>query len=159
MSRAVRSVSAVSPASAVEHVDLALTGMTCAACASRIETKLNRLDGVQASVNYATEKASVAFDPTVVSTGDLRTAVEAIGYGADLIVDGAPEYVTSNVGHELLGEYLVRNGTCMRMEVDMALAVLPKYGGRLGDALVSLEDIGRPAIVGRPRAGAGLQTR
>ncbi len=91
MSRTVRSVSAVSPASVVEHVDLALTGMTCAACASRIETKLNRLDGVQASVNYATEKASVVFDPTVVSTGDLRTAVEAIGYSADLVVEGTAD--------------------------------------------------------------------
>ena len=45
---------------------------------------------------------------------------------------------------ELLGEYLVRNGTCMRMEVDMALAVLGKHGGRLGDALVSLGVL-RPA--------------
>lgn len=91
MSRAVRSASAVSPVSTSEHVDLTLTGMTCAACASRIENKLNRLDGVGASVNYATEKASVVFDPTVVSTGDLRTAVEAIGYGADLLVAGFPD--------------------------------------------------------------------
>ncbi len=45
---------------------------------------------------------------------------------------------------ELLGEYLVRHGVCMRMEVDMALAVLPKHGGRLGDALVSLGVL-RPA--------------
>ncbi len=41
--------------STAEHVDLSLTGMTCAACAARIEKKLNRLDGVQATVNYATE--------------------------------------------------------------------------------------------------------
>jgi P-type Cu+ transporter len=67
-----------------EHVDLALTGMSCAACASRIEKTLNRLDGVNATVNFATEKASVAFDPAVVSTDDLRVAVESIGYGAEL---------------------------------------------------------------------------
>ena len=65
-----------------EHVDLALTGMTCAACAARIEKKLNRLSGVSATVNFATEKASVEFDPAVTSTEDLRTAVESIGYGA-----------------------------------------------------------------------------
>ena len=91
MSRAVHSASAVSQVSTAEHVDLALTGMTCAACAARIEKKLNRLDGVQASVNYATEKASVVFDSTIVSTGDLRTAVEAIGYGADVLAAGVPD--------------------------------------------------------------------
>ncbi len=42
------------------HIELAVTGMTCAACAMRIEKKLNRLDGVSATVNYATEKATVA---------------------------------------------------------------------------------------------------
>jgi hypothetical protein len=59
-------------------------------------------------------------------------------------VDGKPEFATSTMREELLGEYLVRNGTCMRMELDMALAVLPKHGGRLGDALVSLGVL-RPA--------------
>ncbi|HSB86812.1 MAG TPA: heavy metal translocating P-type ATPase, partial [Ilumatobacteraceae bacterium] len=67
-----------------EHVDLSLTGMTCAACATRIEKKLNRLDGVTATVNYATETASVAFDPQVTSTDALRNAVKSIGYGADV---------------------------------------------------------------------------
>ncbi|MGZ4740925.1 MAG: heavy metal translocating P-type ATPase [Ilumatobacteraceae bacterium] len=89
MSRAVGGGSTMSGVPAAEHVDLALTGMTCAACAARIEKKLNRLDGVHATVNYATEKASVMFDPTVVSTADLRTAVESIGYGADPIAAGA----------------------------------------------------------------------
>jgi Cu+-exporting ATPase len=67
-----------------EHVDLALTGMTCATCAARIEKKLNRLEGVKATVNLATEKASVLFDPAMVSTDDLRAAIESIGYGAEL---------------------------------------------------------------------------
>jgi P-type Cu+ transporter len=78
----------MSTATTAEHVDLALTGMTCAGCASRIETSLNRLDGVKATVNFATEKASVEFDPDVVSTGDLQTAVESIGYRADLVRPG-----------------------------------------------------------------------
>ena len=58
--------------------------MTCASCANRIERKLNKLDGVQATVNYATEKANVAYsDP--VATGDLIAAVEAAGYRAKAI--------------------------------------------------------------------------
>ena len=68
----------------LEALDLELTGMTCAACANRIEKKLNRLDGVTATVNYATEKASVHFDPAHVSPDQLVEAVESIGYGAFL---------------------------------------------------------------------------
>ena len=45
------------------RVELALEGMTCAACATRIERKLNKLEGVDAAVNYATEQAAVRFDP------------------------------------------------------------------------------------------------
>jgi Cu+-exporting ATPase len=64
------------------RVDLALDGMTCAACANRIERKLNKLDGVEASVNYATEQAAVRFDPERVTVADLVGAVEAAGYRA-----------------------------------------------------------------------------
>jgi Cu+-exporting ATPase len=64
------------------RVDLALEGMTCAACANRIERKLNKLEGVAASVNYATEQAAVRFDPGRVTVADLVGAVEAAGYGA-----------------------------------------------------------------------------
>jgi serine/threonine-protein kinase len=53
-------------------------------------------------------------------------------------VEGRPVFVASTDRNELLGEYLVNTGTCLRMELDMALAVLPRYDGRLGDALVGL---------------------
>lgn len=53
-------------------------------------------------------------------------------------VDGRPEFVASTDRRELLGEFLVREGLVLRMEVEMALALLPRYGGRLGDALVGL---------------------
>lgn len=66
-----------------QQVELALTGMTCASCANRIERKLNKLDGVTATVNYATEKAKVTYDASV-TTDDLVAAVEAAGYGAAL---------------------------------------------------------------------------
>jgi Cu+-exporting ATPase len=64
-------------------VELAITGMTCASCANRIERKLNKLEGVTATVNYATEKAKVAFAEGV-TTDDLVAAVEQAGYGAQL---------------------------------------------------------------------------
>lgn len=58
-------------------------GMTCASCAARIEKRLNRIDGVQASVNFATEQARVDF-PDSVSPEELVAAVEATGYTAAL---------------------------------------------------------------------------
>ena len=58
--------------------------MTCASCAARIERKLNKLEGVTASVNYATEKAAVDFDPAQVSPQELLDAVEQVGYSARL---------------------------------------------------------------------------
>ncbi|MFI5661127.1 heavy metal translocating P-type ATPase [Streptomyces sp. NPDC051684] len=63
------------------QVELAIGGMTCASCAARIEKKLNRMDGVEATVNYATEKAKVTFDDGV-GVADLIATVEATGYTA-----------------------------------------------------------------------------
>ncbi|MFB8266505.1 heavy metal translocating P-type ATPase [Streptomyces sp. NPDC055955] len=63
------------------EVELAIGGMTCASCAARIEKKLNRMDGVAATVNYATEKAKVTFADGV-AVADLIATVEATGYTA-----------------------------------------------------------------------------
>jgi len=77
--------------SAAPHtLELPITGMTCASCANRIERKLNKLDGVTATVNYATEKASVDFDPAAVAPEELVAAVEAAGYQAALPAPAAP---------------------------------------------------------------------
>lgn len=70
-------------ASADRQVELDIGGMTCASCAARIEKKLNRMDGVTATVNYATEKARVSFDGAV-AVDDLIATVEATGYSAAL---------------------------------------------------------------------------
>ncbi|MEV2199936.1 heavy metal translocating P-type ATPase [Streptomyces fradiae] len=64
------------------EVELAIGGMTCASCAARIEKKLNRMDGVEATVNYATEKAKVTYRDAAVSVDDLVATVEATGYTA-----------------------------------------------------------------------------
>ncbi len=65
-------------------VELPITGMTCASCANRIERKLNELDGVSATVNYATEVAAVEYDPAGVEPRSLVEAVAAAGYEAAL---------------------------------------------------------------------------
>jgi Cu+-exporting ATPase len=67
---------------ATEHLDLPITGMTCASCASRVEKNLNSLDGVTATVNYATERATVEYTSGSVAPEQLVQAVEAVGYGA-----------------------------------------------------------------------------
>ena len=68
----------------VHEVDLAITGMTCASCSARIEKKLGRLDGVDAVVNLATEKATVRYaEPVTVE--DLLSTVRATGYGAEVV--------------------------------------------------------------------------
>ena len=67
-----------------ERVRLAIGGMTCASCAARVERKLNKLEGVTASVNFATEEAAVSFDPAQVAVAGLIEAVEATGYSAGL---------------------------------------------------------------------------
>ncbi|WP_405643604.1 heavy metal translocating P-type ATPase [Streptomyces uncialis] len=64
-----------------EQVELAIGGMTCASCAARIEKKLNRMDGVEATVNYATEKAKVTYSGDI-AVEDLISTVEATGYTA-----------------------------------------------------------------------------
>ena len=68
------------------EVRLDLEGMTCASCVARIERKLNKLDGVEASVNFATEQATVRCDPSV-AVDDLVSAVEAAGYHARPVQD------------------------------------------------------------------------
>src|ERR1700745_2354521 len=60
-------------------IELEIGGMTCAACANRIEKRLNKLEGVTATVNYATEKASVSFGPGV-TPDELVAQVEKAGY-------------------------------------------------------------------------------
>src|SRR4029450_4263528 len=72
----------MSTVSASERVRLDIEGMTCASCAARIEKKLNKLDGVEATVNYATEEAAVSFDPARVQLEKLIRTGEATGYGA-----------------------------------------------------------------------------
>src|SRR5699024_9748460 len=80
-------------------VELAIGGMTCAACATRVERKLNKLDGVSATVNYATEEASVVMDDAV-EPDTLISQVENAGYSAELIDRDSGDAELAQTGSE-----------------------------------------------------------
>ena len=65
-------------------VQLDIGGMTCASCAARIEKRLNKLDGVTATVNYATEKAKISVEDAHLTIDDLIAQVEGVGYTASV---------------------------------------------------------------------------
>jgi len=67
-----------------QTLELPIEGMTCSSCAGRVEKRLNELEGVEATVNFATERASVSFDPARVAPEQLVEAVEGVGYSASL---------------------------------------------------------------------------
>jgi Cu+-exporting ATPase len=67
-----------------QRLELPIGGMTCASCAVRVERKLNKLEGVAATVNYATERATLEFDPETTAPEELVAAVESAGYSASL---------------------------------------------------------------------------
>lgn len=81
-----------------EHLELPISGMTCASCATRVEKKLNRLEGVEATVNYATESADVRFGGTVTPEQIVQT-IRNTGYGASV-----PAPPRSSTEHEHSGD-------------------------------------------------------
>src|SRR5690348_10849382 len=81
---------AMTTAPEITQVELVIGGMTCAACAARVQAKLNKLDGVTASVNLSTERAWVSAPPAV-SAPDLIAVVEAAGYTADVAAPPGPD--------------------------------------------------------------------
>ncbi|MFJ9374123.1 heavy metal translocating P-type ATPase [Streptomyces sp. NPDC101455] len=81
---------AAAPESAAAEVELLIGGMTCASCAARVEKKLNRMDGVSATVNYATEKAKISY-PAGIQVADLIATVVKTGYTAEEPAPPEPE--------------------------------------------------------------------
>ena len=79
------------------QVDLSITGMSCNACAMTIEKGLNRLDGVEATVNFATESARVTFDASQTDTLNLVSLVETLGYGARPLAETTPDMLDAEV--------------------------------------------------------------
>ncbi|MCW3814479.1 heavy metal translocating P-type ATPase [Micromonospora sp. DR5-3] len=102
---------------APNQIELAIGGMTCASCAARIEKKLNRMDGVEATVNYATEKATVRYADDV-TPDDLIATVEKTGYTA--AVPPPPAQAAAGAAAEPVDEL---RGLRTRLWVSVALAV------------------------------------
>ena len=80
-------MSVVLPPASIIEVELAVQGMTCGACAAKIQKELNEINGVEAAVNYATESAMVAFDGASVSEAIVIKAIEHAGYSARVMDD------------------------------------------------------------------------
>ncbi|MGA4841835.1 heavy metal translocating P-type ATPase [Streptomyces sp. G45] len=108
------------------EVELAVGGMTCASCSARIERKLNRLDGVTATVNLATEKAKVSY-PEGVDVADLVATVEKLGYTAHEIVPPKPDALAAsdapNAPSEAADAPAEADALLRRLLVSAALAV------------------------------------
>ncbi|MBK3565897.1 cation-translocating P-type ATPase [Streptomyces sp. MBT62] len=83
-------IAPVTEAAEAAEVELLIGGMTCASCAARVEKKLNRMDGVSATVNYATEKAKVSY-PAGIQVADLIATVVKTGYTAEEPAPPEPE--------------------------------------------------------------------
>src|SRR5246127_4176374 len=120
-------MSVVTDESRVGSVELAIGGMTCASCAARIEKKLNKLDGVSATVNFATESARVSF-PAAVSAGDLISVVERAGYTAAVPARGQAESAEPGAAEPGAAEPAAagageQDGLRRRLLVSTALAV------------------------------------
>jgi Cu+-exporting ATPase len=108
------------------HVDIAVGGMTCSSCAMRIERKLNRMPGVVASVNYATEIASVEYEPGEVLPEQLVATVEATGYSAHLPEPARDETPRDALAASSAGELRSRLIICSVLTVPVVvLAMIP----------------------------------
>ncbi len=97
----------------IEEVELSLRGMTCGACAARIQKDLNDLDGVEAAVNYATESATVVYVPGKASPQSLIATVQSAGYDAEVRTD---ESVDESLD-EKLAKLRVRLWVCVALTV------------------------------------------
>ncbi|WP_119726448.1 heavy metal translocating P-type ATPase [Thermomonospora amylolytica] len=115
----------MSTGDATGSIELAIGGMTCASCAARIERKLNKLDGVTATVNYATEKATVTVSSADVTVEDLIGTVEKAGYTAALPEPPAAE-TEAGAAPDELGPLRQRLITSVVLSVPIiAMAMIP----------------------------------
>ncbi|MEO6084680.1 MAG: heavy metal translocating P-type ATPase [Umezawaea sp.] len=109
------------------RIELSIGGMTCASCAARVERKLNKLDGVEATVNYATEKARVTFPPNF-TPADLVKVVEDTGYTAELPAPPSSEPTTDQVQDDPTRSPRQRLITSLVLSVPVvALAMVPAW--------------------------------
>ncbi len=106
----------------MQRLELPIEGMTCASCAVRVEKKLNKLEGVSAAVNYATERASVEYDAEAVEPEQLVAAVESAGYRAALPTEAPVEAAQADPVESLRFRLLVSGALTLPV---LALAMIP----------------------------------
>jgi Cu+-exporting ATPase len=114
---------ATRPGELNHQVELVINGMTCASCAARIEKKLNRLAGVTASVNYATEKARVSYADGV-ALEDLMATVARTGYTAELPAEAPPDAGTDGTEFRMLWERLVGSAVLAIQVIAMSMVAM-----------------------------------
>ena len=121
------------PLATGEQVALGLSGMTCAACATRIERVLNRVPGVRASVNFATGTADVRYDSAQADHRMLLDAVERAGYHADIRRDPAADQARDHARHAGERRSLQWDfGVAAVLSIPLLLNMLPMLAGGLG---------------------------
>ena len=118
----------------MHEVDLTITGMTCASCSARIEKKLGKLDGVDAVVNLATEKATVRFaEPVTVE--QLLSTVRATGYGAEVVEvaptpkHDQPDHHESHLDHQVAPEDALKRRALVAAVLTVPVVVLAMVPG------------------------------
>src|SRR6476661_6721924 len=119
------------PTGEVHEVDLAITGMTCASCSARIERKLGKLDGVDAVVNLATEKATVRF-AAPVTVDQLLSTVRATGYGAEVVEVAPPpqpDHHESHLDHQVASEEALKRRALVAAVLTVPVVVLAMVPG------------------------------
>ena len=117
---------------APQSLDLQITGMTCAACATRIETVLNRLPGVEARVNLATEKARVNYTPGLATLDALIGAVQKAGYSASPITEAARAEEKARKAAEYQRE-VIAFAVSAALTLPLLVQMVTMFGGEHGD--------------------------
>ncbi|MGC5629773.1 heavy metal translocating P-type ATPase [Georgenia sp. Z1344] len=87
------------------HLELGVTGMTCTSCSSRIERKINKVDGADAIVNYATETATIDYDPSRITEDELIEVVRGAGYDAFAMTAAEEPAVDESGGDEIVDRH------------------------------------------------------
>jgi Cu+-exporting ATPase len=119
---------AVETAPPKERIELALEGMTCAACATRIEKVLNRVPGTEATVNFASESARVSLDPRQANAAQLIAAVEHAGYHARIRRDASVEKNLSEAQQTMERRRLTREfWISLALTLPLVLPMIPMF--------------------------------
>ncbi|NMA81628.1 MAG: copper-translocating P-type ATPase [Jeotgalicoccus halophilus] len=136
-----------------DHVNLNITGMTCAACSNRIEKVLNKMDDVDASVNLTTEKASVDYNPDSVSLDEITGRIEDIGYGiryekSELDITGMTCAACSNRIEKVLNKTEGVQSATVNLTTENALV---EYNPSMTDERKIIERIGNLGYGAEPK--------